>query len=97
MLKYNFYLLVITLLSSFANSNPIKDFQPRGVCPAVNAIVSLFGAASPASSYCYSYLKITPSTSTSTSTYVLTAPTHHLLPTLTYYAQISHQRRPLRL
>lgn len=41
MLKYNFYLLVITLLSSFANSNPIKDFQPRGVCPAVNAIVSL--------------------------------------------------------
>ena len=97
MLKYNFYLLVITLLSSFANSNPIKDFQPRGVCPAVNAIVSLFGAAAPASSYCYSYLKITRSTITSTSTYVLTSRTQHLLPVLTYYAQIPHQRRPLRL
>jgi hypothetical protein len=51
----------LTLLPSTA-ANPLDQ---RAICPKLNTVVQLFGAAAPASSFCSSYLKYTASTTTS--------------------------------
>ena len=62
-------LLLATLPMQLVIANPLNNVKPRNVCPAVDLLVSVLGASTPASVFCSSYLHLSPASTSTVTTY----------------------------